>query len=137
MRTIEFEGVLDGLGFRCCYRVMSFLREHRRATVLLLALTFLSVSTRGICMMPAAGSWKAGAHDCCKKGWQTALPSCCMDVGTDGAAAKVTARVVAPAPVVATPAPVGVTPKSAAPVGYIVAHADSVHSPPPRTILRV
>lgn len=116
---------------------MSFFREHRRATVFLFALTFLAVSTKGICMMPSAGSGKADAHACCKKGWQTALPSCCMEAATDGAATSVTARVVAPAPAVAAAPPVGGTSESAVPVGQIVARTDSVHSPPPRTIIRV
>jgi hypothetical protein len=116
---------------------MSSFREHRRATVFLFALTFLTGSTKGICMMPAADSGKAGTHDCCKKGWQAALPSCCVEVGTDEATAKVTARVVAPAPAVATVPPVGVKPPSAPPVGQTVARTHSVHSPPPRTILRV
>ena len=48
-----------------------------------------------------AASEKADAHACCKKGWEAALPSCCMEVGTEGAASNVTARVVAPAPEVA------------------------------------
>lgn len=116
---------------------MSSFREHRRATIFLFVLTFLTGSTKGICMMPAADSGKAGAHDCCRKGWQAALPSCCMDVGTDGAAAKVTARVVASAPAVAAVPPVGVTPPSASPVDHTIARTHSLHSPPPRTILRV
>jgi hypothetical protein len=116
---------------------MSSFREHRAATVFLFALTFLTVSSKGICMMPSAGSGNADPHACCKKGWQTALPSCCMDVGTDGAATSVTARVVAPAPALAAAPPVGGTPESGLSVGNIVAHTDSVHSPPSRTILRV
>lgn len=116
---------------------MSLFREHRRATAFLFALAFVTVSTKGLCLMPGAGSGKAGAHDCCKKGWRTALPSCCMDAGTEGAAAKVTPRVVAPAPAIFTAPPVGVTFQSDPPVGHIVVNTDSVHSPPSRTILRV
>ena len=116
---------------------MSLFREHRRATAFLFALTFLAVSTKGLCLMPAAGSGKAGAHDCCKKGWQAARPGCCMDGQADGAAATVAARVVASAPAVATASPLGVTGPSARLVVQIVVNSDSVHSPPLRTILRV
>lgn len=117
-------------------KIMSLFREHQRVTAFLLALTFVAVSTKGLCLMPAAGSGKGGAHDCCRKGWQTAPPGCCMD-GRDGTAATVAARVVAPGPAVATAPPLGATAPSALLVCQIVVNTDRVHSPPPRTILRV
>ena len=116
---------------------MSFFREYRRVTFFLFALTFLTVSTKGICGMPAVGNEKADPHACCKKGWQATVPSCCMDVGTDGTASNVTARVVAPTPEVATDLPVGGRPASALSTSDFVARTDSVHSPPLRSILRV
>lgn len=116
---------------------MSFIRKHRRATAFLFALTFLAISTKGMCMMPAAADEKADPHACCKKGWQTGLPSCCMDAGTDGAATSVTARVVAPTPALCAAPPMGGTPEGGLSTGPSVADTDSVHSPPTKAILRV
>lgn len=116
---------------------MSLFRDHRRATAFFFALTFVAVSAKGLCLMPADGGGKGGAHDCCAKGWRTAPPGCCMDAQTDGTATTVAARVVAPAPGLATAPPLGVTAPLAPLVGRIVVNTDSVHSPPPRTVLRV
>ena len=116
---------------------MSFFRKHRRATVFLFALTFLAISTKGICMMPAAADEKADPHACCKKGWQTGVPPCCMEAGTDGAATSVTARVVAPTPALSAAGPMGGTAEGGNAIRQIVADTDSVHSPPTKAILRV
>lgn len=116
---------------------MSLFREHRRATAFLFALIFVTVSTKGLCLMPAAAGGKGGTHDCCRKGWQTAPPGCCMDGQTAGTAATKAARVVAPTPDVATVSPLGATAPSVPLARQIVVGTDRDHSPPLRTVLRV
>ncbi len=116
---------------------MSFFRAHRRATAFLFALTFVTVSTKGLCLMPAAGG-KGDAHACCTKGTETVSPGCCMDGHSDPTAATMTVRVSAsaPAPGVATVSPVGAT-FPFVPVLQFAFGTDRHHSPPPKTILRV
>ena len=115
---------------------MSFFRAHGRATAFLFALTLVSVSTRGLCLMPETLGEKSDAHACCTKGTETVTPGCCMEGHDDGAAATMTVRVSAPAPGVATVSPMGAT-APFVPVLQFAFGADRRHSPPPRTILRV
>ena len=116
---------------------MSLFRAHRRATAFLFALTLAAVSTKGLCLMPGAAGGKGGPHDCCRKGWQTAPPACCMAGLTDGAAATMTARVVAPIPSFATVSPLSAVAPSVRLVRQLVVNTHRGHSPPPITFLRV
>lgn len=116
---------------------MSSFREHRRATAFLFALTLAAVSTKGLCLMPAAAGGKGGPHDCCRKGWQTAPPACCMAGLTDGAAATMTARVVAPSSSFPLMSPVPAIAPSGPLARQIVVNRHRDHSPPPIIFLRV
>lgn len=115
---------------------MSFFRSHRRATAFLFALTLVAVSTKGVCLMPAAIGETADAHACCTKGTETVSSGCCMEGHGDGAAATMTVRVSAPAPGVATVSPVGAA-APFFPVLQFVFGTHRHHAPPPKTILRV
>lgn len=116
---------------------MSFFRSHRRATTFLFALTLVTVSTKGLCLMPAVAGGKADAHDCCRKATQTITPACCMDGQTDQTAATVTTRASAPEPCVATVSPLGATAPFVPSARQFAYDTDRYPSPPPRTILRV
>ena len=116
---------------------MSFFRAHRRATAFLFALTLVTVSTKGLCLMPAVAGEKADAHACCKKGLPIVSPACCMEGHTDQAAATVTARGPSPAPGVAQVSPLGATAPFVPASHQYALDADRRHTPPPRTILRV
>ena len=115
---------------------MSFFRAHRRATAFLFAVTLVSVSTKGLCLMPETVGEKSDADACCTKGTETVSSGCCMEGHGDGAAATMTVRVSASAPGVATVSPVGAA-APFVPVLQFVCGTHRHHAPPPKTILRV
>lgn len=115
---------------------MSFFRAHGRATAFLFALTLVSVSTKGLCLMPETVGEKSDAHACCAKGTETIAPGCCMDGQFDPTAATMTVRAPAPLPDMATVPPMGAT-SPLVPAPHFVFDTHRHHAPPPRTILRV
>ncbi len=115
---------------------MSFFRSHRRATAFLFALTLVAVSTKGVCLMPAAIGETADAHACCAKSTETIAAACCMGGPDDPTAATMTVRAPAPLPGVAMVSPMGVT-SPFVPAPQFVFGTHRHHAPPPKTILRV
>ena len=47
--------------------------------VLVVAAALGGSGTRGLCFMPGTPSGPLAMHDCCKSGWTTAPPPCCME----------------------------------------------------------
>lgn len=115
----------------------SLFRAHRRVTAFLFALTLVAVSTKGLCLMPAARAVGASdAHACCAKASETIAPGCCMDGQADETAATMTMRVLLSALAEATVARATAT-APAVPAMRIAFGPERRHSPPLRPILRV
>jgi hypothetical protein len=107
-------------------------------SLVVLALLALSASgvTRGLCFMPGTG--EAGprdAHACCKKGWTTAAPDCCMAGAADEEPARTALLATPGAPASVRIAIVPATPGLL--FGKTLAPGDCSHSPPGRVPLRI
>jgi hypothetical protein len=115
---------------------MTLVGGPRLWRVLVVAAAFAGSGTRGLCFMPGTHCGPLAAHECCKTGWTTAPPPCCMEGRAERATAIRIDRQAAPA-VSVTPAAFlhGEVrlrlnePSSSA--------ARSAHSPPIDLVLRV
>lgn len=116
---------------------MSSCGLRRRVASLVLVAAFASMAAKGLCFMPAGTAEAKDAHACCKKGWRTAPPACCMDGQTEGAAAFLVAKHSTPAPVLEMSASgedgLVAFEASARPLMRL----DRTHSPPTVAILRI
>ena len=112
-------------------------RRGGSATLLLRPIELGGALAGGALTPAATAGGKGGPHDCCRKGWQTAPPACCMAGLTDGAAATMTARVVAPSSNFPLMSPVPAIAPSGPLARQIVVNRHRDHSPPPIIFLRV
>jgi hypothetical protein len=115
---------------------MTLARRQRLWRVLVVAAALAGSGTRGLCFMPGTSAGPFGAHDCCKGGWTTAPPPCCMEGRTDRATAIRIDRQAVPA-VSVTPAAFlhgEVSRRLNEPPTFA---PSSFHSPPITLVLRV
>ncbi|HEY8152268.1 MAG TPA: hypothetical protein VIK51_25410 [Vicinamibacteria bacterium] len=112
------------------------LARRRLWRVLVVAAALGGSGTRGLCFMPGTAAGPFAAHDCCKSGWTTAPPPCCMEGRTDRATAIRIDRQAVPA-VSAVPAAFlrgEVSLRLNEPPSFA---PSSFHSPPITLVLRV
>jgi hypothetical protein len=108
----------------------------RGLAVLVSVVLMASGATRELCFMPGTGEpGPRDAHACCKKGWTTGTPECCMAGAADEDPARTVVTVVLAAP----PAVLGAVahPPRAIRSSAALDASDRSHSPPGRAPLRI
>lgn len=104
--------------------------------VLVVAAALGGSGTRGLCFMPGTPSGPLAMHDCCKSGWTTAPPPCCMEGRVERATAIRIDQQVVPA-VSVIPAELLYGGASLRLNAQSSSTATSFHSPPIDLVLRV
>jgi hypothetical protein len=109
--------------------------SHRLPAALLTLVLATSGATRGLCFMPGTGEpGPRDAHGCCKKGWTSGAPECCMEGAPDDDPGRLQAVVAHTTPETTF---VRVAPPARVMTLTASAPRDRSHSPPGRAPLRI